>query len=238
MSNLKNLFNFISEYESVKRFSRNHLVRPENLVQHVGVVSTICAYIVNKMTEEYGEELWTAQECCSLMMRVVVHDADEIVTGDIVRPTKYATPGIRRAIKELAAESMSNIIERFDLPTRWEEDWRQAKEDNIGQVLKVADTLAVVLTCYREVTLYSNNQFRKVASESLKYIKELIDTFNGIIAELYRQQYDECGGRYSEALDMDIFMFEFMSKLLIEGHDVLAEITGTEPMEGPYVRME
>lgn len=232
MSKLENLFNFISEYESVNRFSRNHLIRPENLVYHVGVVSVICAYLINKMTEDYGEEIFTAQDCCSLMMRVVVHDADEIVTGDIIRPTKYSSPELLQAIKELEKESISRIIERFDLPVRWEEDWRQSKADDIGQLLKVADTLAVVMTCYREVALYSNNQFRKVAIESRKFVRNLINTYGMIISELYHEEWECHRGIYSETAK-EIHMYEFLSELLVEAHDMLADITGENRYDQP-----
>lgn len=173
----KDLFKFISEYESVKRFSRNHLVRPENLVHHVGVVSIICAYIVNKMTEHYEEELFSTQECCSIMMRAVVHDMDEIITGDIVRPAKYSSGEMLALIKKLEEESIGKVIEKFDLPVRWEEDWHKAKQDIPGLVVKAADLLAVVMTCYREIRLYSNNQFISVAEECLPYMAETMEKF-------------------------------------------------------------
>jgi 5'-deoxynucleotidase YfbR-like HD superfamily hydrolase len=117
------------------------------------------------------------------MMRAVVHDMDEIITGDIVRPTKYASPEILVILKKLEEDSIGKVIERFDLPVRWEEDWRQAKKDNVGMLLKVADTLAVVMTCYREVTLYSNNQFIKVAEEAYAYIEELSYKLSGLIPQ-------------------------------------------------------
>jgi 5'-deoxynucleotidase YfbR-like HD superfamily hydrolase len=210
---VRNLLNFISEYESVNRFSRNHLVRPENLVHHVGVTSIICAFLLNKMSEEYEEELFSSQECCSLMMRAVVHDMDEIITGDIVRPTKYASSEILTLLKRLEEESIGKVIEKFDLPVRWEEDWRQAKKDRVGMLLKMADTLAVVMTCYREVTLYSNNQFVKVAQEAHQHIREMAGKLSAQIPE-------------SDEKTQKIY--SFLLDFIIQGQSVLEEIIPKE----------
>lgn len=207
---VRNLLNFISEYESVNRFSRNHLVRPENLVHHVGVVSIICAFLLNKMSEEYEEELFSSQECCSLMMRAVVHDMDEIITGDIVRPTKYASPEILVLLKKLEEESIGKVIERFDLPVRWEEDWRQAKKDKVGMLLKVADSLAVVMTCYREVTLYSNNQFIKVAAEALGHMRDFSLKLSALIAD--------------EESEKIIKVYRYLLDAIVQGQNILADI--------------
>ena len=213
---IRNLFEFISEYESVNRFSRNHLVRPENLVHHVGVVSIICAFLLNKMSEEYNEELFSTQECCSLMMRTIVHDMDEIIIGDIIRPTKYASPEILDLLKKLEEESIGKVIERFDLPIRWEEDWRQAKKDKVGMLLKVADTIAVVMTCYREVTLYSNNQFVKVAEEAHAYIEELSYKLSGLIP-----QTDDKSQK----------IYQFLLDFIIQAKYVLKDIIPPEEIE-------
>lgn len=219
---VRNLLNFISEYESVNRFSRNHLVRPENLVHHVGVVSIICAFLLNKMSEEYEEELFSTKECCQLMMRAVVHDMDEIITGDIVRPTKYASPEILDLLKKLESESIGKVIEKFDLPIIWEEDWRQAKKDKVGMLLKTADTLAVVMTCYREVTLYSNNQFIKVAEEAYGHI----EGFAKKLGALCHVTPD------AESKDRKIYMF--LLDTIIQGKSILRELIPTEEDDRDY----
>lgn len=214
----KDLFKFISEYESVKRFSRNHLVIPENLVSHVGVVSIICAYLLSKMSEHYEEELFTPSECCSIMMRAVVHDMDEVITGDIVRPTKYASEEMLALIKKLEEQSIGKVIEKFDLPDRWESDWRKAKQDLPGLIVKVADVMAVVMTCYREVHLYSNNQFIKVAEECYGYLKTLLEQ----IAIKYNQTDER-----SQQVSL------FVTNMLIQSKRLLENIIPPEE-EGEY----
>jgi 5'-deoxynucleotidase YfbR-like HD superfamily hydrolase len=162
------------------------------------------------MSEEYEEELFSSQECCSLMMRAVVHDMDEIITGDIVRPTKYASPEILVLLKKLEEESIGKVIERFDLPVRWEEDWRQAKKDKVGMLLKVADSLAVVMTCYREVTLYSNNQFIKVAAEALGHMRDFSLKLSALIAD--------------EESEKIIKVYRYLLDAIVQGQNILADI--------------
>jgi 5'-deoxynucleotidase YfbR-like HD superfamily hydrolase len=175
MGTAKDIMGFIQEAESIQRFSKNRPIWQENLVYHTGVVTTLSIYLLNKMTEEYGSELFSAQLACELMARSVVHDMGEIVTGDIVRPTKYATDNLTTAIDKLEEQGVKEVIKQYNLPAIWESDWQKGKHDEVGLILKIADAVAVAVTCRRELWLFSNRSFLSTTKECKRYIVEIID---------------------------------------------------------------
>jgi 5'-deoxynucleotidase YfbR-like HD superfamily hydrolase len=184
--NVSKIVDFIIEYESVFRFSRNRLIFPENLVSHIGTVTILGCYLmdtINDMWLAEGDEkekfkreyLFSSNDYKLFMRRAVVHDMDEIVTGDIARPTKYANADILKHLKILEEKSVGQIVEEFELPLIWKAEWRIAKSDVVGLVVKVTDLLSVIVTCHREYGLYGNNQFRKVIQEATEFISEFSD---------------------------------------------------------------
>lgn len=171
---IPSVINFINEYESIFRFSRSRLVWPETLMQHAGEVAIIGGYLMDSIGR------FTPEEYAEFMRRALFHDMEEIVTGDIARPTKYANEDLKNKLKELEYISANQVVEHYELPKEWLDSWMHAKEGKIGWVVKVADCIAVLMTCYREVGLTSNKAFIKVADEALKYSEELIQ-------ELYKK---------------------------------------------------
>jgi 5'-deoxynucleotidase YfbR-like HD superfamily hydrolase len=183
--NVNDIINFIIKYESVFRFSRNRLIFPENLVSHIGTVTILGTYIMDMINDLWVESeedklfarnqpVFSVYDYAAFMRRAVVHDMDEIVTGDIVRPTKYANEDILKHLKALEERSVEKIIEEHRLPERWKTEWENAKNDFVGLVLKVADLLSVMITCYRECVLFSNKQFEEVAQEAIEFAKEFL----------------------------------------------------------------
>jgi 5'-deoxynucleotidase len=163
---------FINEYESIFRFSRSRLIWPETLLQHAGEVAIIGGYLMD-MTGAF-----TPEEYAEFMRRALTHDMEEIVTGDIARPTKYANEELKNKLKELERISAKQVVEHYELPKEWLHSWSHAKEGKIGWVLKIADCATVLMTCYREIGLVSNKSFEKVGLEALKFAKELLEELN------------------------------------------------------------
>lgn len=210
--NAKNVMEFIQELESVQRFSKNRPIWQENLVYHTGIVATLSIYLLNKMTEEYGEELFSSQQACELMARTVIHDIGEIITGDIIRPTKYATPEISAAINQLETTGVGAVIEKYDLPRIWKQDWAKGKDDEVGLLLKIADAAAVAVTCRRELWLFSNRSFLKTTKECHEYVESLINELT------YKE--DHADSKKSE------FVYSFLRTFLMEINIILRQIIG------------
>jgi 5'-deoxynucleotidase YfbR-like HD superfamily hydrolase len=210
IGNAKNILKFLQELESVQRFSKNRPIWQENLVYHIGVVATLSLFLLNKMTEEYGEEIFTSQDACELLARSVVHDFGEVITGDIIRPTKYATNGLSEAINCLETRGVKDAIQKYALPKIWEQDWLKGKEDKVGLLLKVADAAAVAVTCRRELWLFSNKSFLKTTAECRTYIEKVVQTLT------YKN--DHCKDQKFE------FVYTFLQTFLLEINEILSDI--------------
>ncbi len=193
------LIRFITDYESVFRFSRNRLVWGETLIHHIGMVVVIGLYMIDTINLQWRkhspyEALRTDNILTTgnFLRKAVVHDMDEIATGDIIRPTKYANKELLGLIKELEAIKVKEVIEDYKLPKEWERDWVTAKSDEDGMVLKVADIISVLITCYREVCQFSNRQFKhKVAYDAIEYARELWAHLIDLLSQCEEDDYEE-----------------------------------------------
>lgn len=186
---VNNIIDFLMEYESVFRFSRNRLIFPENLVSHIGMVTILGTYIMDAINDDwvsdnpdarYLDPMFSDHDYGDFLKFAVVHDMDEIVTGDIARPTKYANGVVLRSLKSLEEQSVERIVKDYNLPEGWDYRWHVAKEGKAGYVLKVSDFLCVIATCYREINLYGNKQFSKVAAEACDFGIELVNNLQEI----------------------------------------------------------
>jgi 5'-deoxynucleotidase YfbR-like HD superfamily hydrolase len=111
-----------------------------------------------------GITAWEAVEY-QILKYALVHDVGESVTGDVVRPFKYATPEMKRAADEaediltqrLMPDVVKQIIGELDDPRN------TTYADYVKDVIKAADFLCVYVFMNREF-LHGNQEiepFRK-----------------------------------------------------------------------------
>jgi len=191
-------------------------------MQHVGEVALIALFLMDWMNQEWEKcspwdpwrhsTLFSEGEVGVILRRALVHDIEEIVTGDIARPTKYSDNDLAVMLKKLEKKAAKAVIETYELPTKWLGSWENAKEGDEGLIIKVADALSVVLTCYREINLYSNNHFRPVRKEAINYIANLIKYIDSISKKLEELEYEN-----QFIMTALIDFLESAKKLLMEG---------------------
>ena len=216
MSNLsiEKISAFIGSYDDIYRFSKTHLIRPETVLQHISVVSILSLYFADKINEEaqssLGKIIFDMKMKGDLFSKVIVHDADEIVTGDVPRPTKYANLDIRDKFKDVEKLGMKEVINDYDLPQSWYKNWKHAKDDTVGQLIRLSDLVSVVLTCRREVSSYSNNDFKKISKQVKGYVLEAKSEFEVLALNSEKET--------------DNFLYTRISQILGECLDILANL--------------
>lgn len=151
----------------VNRYSGFYVYRPENVSEHIGIVSLLAVLIAQELQSDGYEINWE-----SLMKRVTYHDIDEAITGDIPRPTKYFNSSTREelekvadyAVREISAKNSPQIYD-------W---WKRSKSDESIEsfILKISDFLSVVLKSIEEYYLFNNLQFKIVLSEIYSHVEE------------------------------------------------------------------
>ena len=195
-SSLK-LFSVINNLAGIIRYSRDYMQCPESVLEHTGWVASWCFFISLQYEEQFNKKLNLEK----LLTSAIMHDYDEVGTGDIPKITKYASTEIREALAVIERKSIHWIrknmleLEREDL----EIIWREAKDKSMeGTILKLADIAAVVYQVWNEIIMHNNISFVRVAKELLfikefdlghlsfdntMFLKNIINSFLEIIAQ-------------------------------------------------------
>jgi len=96
MNQLKKEFTVAFQLSSVSRYSRDHLLKPESVLEHVGFCMVYAAFLSDRLSKK-GITVDRSQ----LFRKIAYHDIDEAILGDIPRTTKYFSNEIRGAMKKV-----------------------------------------------------------------------------------------------------------------------------------------
>jgi 5'-deoxynucleotidase len=153
--NLSNILELQSRLSAIQRYSQIRLVNPESVLEHTGFVALTC-YIFGVILQTEGHQIDQAH----LMGRALIHDIEEVITGDIPRPTKYSTHEIRKVFEGLASASIMKVLDDLEVhkgvTRRISYDWHNAKSGREGLIVAIADRLAVVYKVWQEYTMSGN----------------------------------------------------------------------------------
>ncbi len=154
----------------VMRFNLKPQHFPESVAEH----SFFVAYITAILCSLLEEEKVSVQKEKAVTM-ALVHDMEEIFSGDILTPMKHYSPEVTAAIQKVNQEMIQKIFQ--DLPqglaahfiSLWSEEM---KGDSIeAQVVKVADRLSLIAKCSEEVRV-GNEFFKEIQETGLCLLEE------------------------------------------------------------------
>lgn len=166
---MRELFSLIYQLSAVGRFSRDHMVKRESVLEHIGFCVVFAYYFALRVQRLTGVKV----DIALLLSRIVAHDIDEAMTGDIPRVTKYWTPEVKRTFDAVERDAV-RWIERL-LNTPLFDLWASAKANDVeGCVMKLTDIAAVVFKVWAEVVLHRNMAFMRVAKEVQGFLHELM----------------------------------------------------------------
>jgi len=160
---LELMFNPLCNVSEVSRYSGVYQERVENLAEHTFEVMMV-AYLISIELNKHGEEI----NIGSLLEKCLIHDIEEIVTGDVPRTTKYANEEIRDGVRKLGVKAAANLLDLNQYIT-----WCKIYKGKEGSILKIADMLVVAKKCVVEIDLRGNYSFLKV----LKNMAELLNFY-------------------------------------------------------------
>jgi 5'-deoxynucleotidase YfbR-like HD superfamily hydrolase len=165
---MQNLLEVIAQASNVQRYSRDFMVHREHLLDHIGFMCVFCYFVAGRLSEQgYTVRLGR------LLSRAVAHDLEEVITGDVPRPTKHSSPEVTAALKvhEVVAVNRLIAILRVDFA----QDWAEAKADDLeGDIIKLGDMAAVVYKTMSEVAMLGNKSFIRVSDEITVEMDKLV----------------------------------------------------------------
>ncbi len=195
-------FAMLSRMKYINRWGLMHNTRNENICEHsleVALVAHALATIGNrKFGKNYDPE--------RAAMLAVLHDASEIITGDMPTPVKYHSEEIRKAYAEVE-----------DMPEELRDEYRGIMtmsgeaDAELKPLVKAADRISAVIKCMEE-RKSGNRDFSKAEQtitqaihdmglvEADYFMKEFLPPYGLTIEE---QDYTrEAGLKFSESSQM------------------------------------
>lgn len=171
------------------RYSSSKLVEPENLSTHVYEVIMIGLMMRDKIMDlTHDEEDINREE---FLMKAIFHDADETILGDVPRPLKYASPGIKEEIDKVAHNTADMLFfKSFKEFNDIRDYYYDAKSNKTGMLVRIADMLCVIKKLRFEVEMLNNYTFLNVIPNSIQYVDSLdVDSTYGIFDCEETKQY-------------------------------------------------
>lgn len=138
---------FFHNMSAINRFSQFRLVNPESVLEHTGMVA-ITTMILCDMAQVPTSTAYLA------LRHALAHDIDEILTGDISMPTKYASKASEDALRDVSRSNMAIICDEYDIP--FFNDWDSSNHAAYHTIVKLADVLAVYYKAYQEIDMFGN----------------------------------------------------------------------------------
>lgn len=195
---------------SIDRFTMEKLFSRESVLEHLGMVSLVSLTLAVEL-----QARGASVDLGAVMTKAVVHDIDEVVTGDIARPTKYTNAASVRMFHELsgaAIEKVSGNLRAAGLKASAQvvkEEFVYAKSNDVeGSIVALADILAVVGKVREEVIIRGNRgmvrQAHTCRRQLVAYEKDRIAVhFSGQVATFLQCVTAEAAQIIDEAIAHD-----------------------------------
>ncbi|RKJ41458.1 5'-deoxynucleotidase [Acutalibacter sp. 1XD8-33] len=165
-------FAMLSRMKYINRWGLMRNTREENLCEHsleVAIVAHALAVLGNK---RFGKT-YDPQRAAALAL---LHDASEIITGDMPTPVKYHSEEIRKAYGEVEDMAVEHLVSM--LPEDLRPEYRALMtmsapgDQELTPLVKAADRISAVIKCVEE-RQSGNRDFSKAEQTILKSIRDM-----------------------------------------------------------------
>lgn len=176
--NLRKFFGLSSGLAGTQRFSNASLIHHESVLEHIGQVCLCCYFICQELAAD-------SDLTESVLKKAVIHDVEEVLTGDIPRPIKYASEETQRAFHILEQEAIKKVAASLQLcdPALVITHHHYAKIGKCGLIVEMADLLAVIYKIHHEVIERGNRSMMSRTTSCQNHL-------DLIVAKLAKENFD------------------------------------------------
>lgn len=165
-------FAMLSRMKYINRWGLMRNTRSENLSEH-SLETAIIAHALAVIGNTRFSKSYDPQRAAALAL---LHDASEIITGDMPTPVKYHSEEIRKAyaeVENLAVERLVALLPEEFRPYYRELMTMSAPGDGeLKLLIKAADRISAAIKCIEE-RLSGNQDFREAERSTMKLIKDM-----------------------------------------------------------------
>ncbi len=146
---ISHFFAYLSRMRLIRRWSLMQNSSPENIQEHSHRVALLAHALGVIGNVKFGKS-WNPERACFL---AILHDAGEVITGDMPTPVKYYDGDIRAAFKSIELAAAGRLLSF--LPEEFRAAYRPslfpADADAASwRLVKAADKLCAWLKCVEE----------------------------------------------------------------------------------------
>lgn len=156
----------------VKRYHATPLHQNETVAEHSFYVAMIGRALCGVL-EEDGIKVKTQE----VLEKALIHDIEEMFSGDIIQPFKYADPTLKELIDKLNLKSVDQAFE--GLPSSLANHliylWKDYhKEESLeDKIVKISDKLSLIAYCLEQIRL-GNRYMVEILRNGMK----LLESYN------------------------------------------------------------
>ncbi|MDR3078115.1 MAG: 5'-deoxynucleotidase, partial [Planctomycetota bacterium] len=166
-----NFFAYVSRMRLIRRWSLMRNSSPENIQEHSHRTALLAHALAVIARRVFGKEV-NAERAAFLAL---LHDAGEVMTGDLPTPVKYFDANIREAYRGIEAAAARRLLSF--LPPEFRPDYEPAffpREEDAGcwRLVRAADKLCAWLKCVEELR-GGNREFAPAEAVIRKQLADL-----------------------------------------------------------------
>lgn len=165
-------FAMLSRMKYINRWGLMRNTRLENICEHSLETALLAHALATAGNRKFGKN-YDAERAAML---AVLHDASEIITGDMPTPVKYHSEEIRQAYAEVEDRAVEHLVEM--LPEEMRRDYQELltysgkNDEELKPIVKAADRISAVIKCVEE-RKSGNRDFMKAEQSITKTIKDM-----------------------------------------------------------------
>lgn len=177
----KNTYGFLAlalRQRLINRWSLMHCQQRETVLEHSAVVGLL-ALLAGEIAQSMGEKV----DVALMMGHAIVHDATEVLTGDVVTPVKKASSTLAAEFSNLESAAQQKLLNTLPvwLVNRVSEYFQPGGYEQ--SLVKGCDVYAAYLKCKMEVAAGNGVEFQD-ALDQISAVLQSIKAEMPVIAHL------------------------------------------------------
>lgn len=164
---------------SITRYNTRKVIRKQSVMEHSGAVTLIAMVF-----SDYFNEVGIENDTQKVLRMAIVHDMDEVVSGDLPYDAKYSqgklSENLRNALHELTSYHVDMTLKMMKdkkLERSYKNllDEEHAKDTVEAKIVKLADTADTIIYSMQEEKTGNKQLFREVRKHQTVKLHSLID---------------------------------------------------------------